>query len=400
MPNEHSTTRVGLRIAELRKIHGCTQQALAVRANVSYSLLRKVERGERPASPSFIAAIARALSVNVLDITEQPYGVRNARPRSEQAGVPALRQALVEGEDPELHTSLRSLDDLRVAVAEIKEFDRRTKHAEVVRTLPDVLRHLHRAALDLPSSQRPNAHDALAAAYSYAIVALYRLGHLDLSHLADERARAAAARGNDPLRVAVAEWNHSLILMFDGAFSAGLRSIDRAQMTVDLAPSTPASPALRGALHLRAAIIAARASNSALATEHLTAARSIAVDGQDEANFYGTKFGVPNVAIHEVAVPVELTDGTTAVTRAASVRLPTHAAPSRIGHYWIDLSRGWLLHGDRRRALDCLQTARRIAPQLTRYHPQVRETVHMLATQDARSTNSLPRFAAWCGIRL
>jgi transcriptional regulator with XRE-family HTH domain len=44
-----------LRIAELRKIHGFTQQALAARANVSYSLLRKVERGERPASPSFIA---------------------------------------------------------------------------------------------------------------------------------------------------------------------------------------------------------------------------------------------------------------------------------------------------------------------------------------------------------
>lgn len=397
---EEQSSRVGLRIAELRKIHGFTQQALAARANVSYSLLRKVERAERPASPSFIAGIARALSVNVLDITEQPYGVRNARPASEQAGVPALRQALVEGADPELDTSLASLDDLRAAVAEIKEFDRRTKHAEVVRILPDVLRHLHRSVLDLPSDQRAGAHDVLAAAYSYAIVALYRLGHLDLSHLADERARATAARGNDPLRAAVTEWNHSLILMFDGAFSAGLRSIDRAETFVNLVPSTAASSAIRGALHLRAAIIAARATNSDLAAEHLGVARSLAVDGQDEINFYGTKFGAPNVAIHEVAVPVELADGTTAVTRAAHLRLPEHTAPSRIGHYWIDLARGWLLHGDRGRALDCLQVARRVAPQLTRYHPQVRETVHVLAAQDARSTRSLPHFAAWCGIRI
>jgi transcriptional regulator with XRE-family HTH domain len=397
--SEQHLSRVGLRIAELRKIHGITQQSLAARATVSYSLLRKVERGERPASPSFIAAIARALGVSVLDITEQPYGVRDADPTSEQAGIPALRQALVEGADPELDTTLRSMDDLRTALAQIKELDRRTKHAEVVQALPDVLRHLHRAVLDLPSGERPGAHDVLAAAYSYAVVALYRLGHLDLSHLADERARAAAAQGDDPLRAAVAEWNHSLILMFDGAYPAGLRSITRANAILDHAQPTPALPALRGALHLRAAIIAARATNSDLATDHLTAARSLATDGQDEANFYGTKFGPPNVNIHDVAVPVELTDGTTAVTRAATVILPPTTAPSRAGHYWIDLSRAWLLHGDRRQALDALQHARRIAPQLTRYHPQVRETVHILAMQDARSTGSLRHFAAWCGIR-
>jgi transcriptional regulator with XRE-family HTH domain len=396
---EQHTSRVGLRIAELRKIHGATQQSLAARATVSYSLLRKVERGERAASPSFIAAVARALRVSVLNITEQPYGVRGADPTSEQVGVSALRHALVEGEDPELYTSLRSLDDLSAAVVEIKEFDRRTKHAEVVRALPDVLRHLHRAVLDLPCGERPGAHDVLTAAYSYAVVALYRLGHLDLSHLADERARAAAARGDDPLRAAVAEWNHSLILMFDGAYPAGLRSVARADAIVDLAQTTPAVPAVRGALHLRAAIIAARATNSDLAVDHLTAARSLAVNGQDEANFYGTKFGLSNVSIHEVAVPVELSDGTTAVTRAADVTLPPSTAPSRVGHYWIDLSRAWLLHGDRRQALDSLQQARRIAPQLTRYHPQVRETVHTLAIQDARSTGSLRNFAAWCGIR-
>lgn len=398
MSDQHPA-RMGLRIAELRKIHGVTQQALAMRAAVSYSLLRKVERGERPASPSFIAAIARALSVSVLDITEQPYGARDAHPTSEQVGVPALRQALVEGDDPELDTSPRTLDDLRAAVAKIKEFDRRTKYAEVVRELPDVLRHLHRAVLDLPSNERPGAHDVLAAAYSYTIVSLCGLGHLDLSHLANERARAVAAHGDDPLRATVAEWNHSLFLMLDGAYPAALRSIERAETMVNLAPASPAVPAVRGALHLRAAIIAARATNSDLATEHLVTARSLALDGQDQADFYNTKFGPANVTIHEVAVPIELTDGTTAVTRAAKVTLPASTAPCRVGHYWIDLARAWLLHGDRARALDSLQQARRIAPQLTRHHPQVHETVHVLAVRDTRSTASLRHFAAWCGIR-
>jgi transcriptional regulator with XRE-family HTH domain len=390
--------RIDTRIAELRKIHGVTQRSLAMRANVSYSLLRKVERGERTACHAFVAAVARALSVNVTDITEQPYGAHNAKPASEQAAVPAVRQALVEGDDPELDTATRSMDDLRAAVAEIKNWDRRTKYAEAARALPDILRHLHRASHDLPTDQRPEVHELLAAAYSYAVVALYRLGHLDLAYLADERARTAAAQGNDPLWAAVAEWNHTLILMFNGSYAGGLRAIDRASALVELAPAQPAATAIRGALHLRAAILAARAADSSLAESHLAEAHALATPDQDKANFYGTKFGLPNVDIHRVAVPVELADGTTAVKRAASVRLPPCTAPSRSGHYWIDLAQGWLLHGDRRRALESLQAARRIAPQLTRYHPQVHETVQALATSGTRSTAGLASFAAWCSI--
>lgn len=397
---DQAATGLGARVAELRKLHGYTQRALSIRANVSYSLLCKVESGERPASHSFAAAVARAMSVNVTDITEQPYGARNATPYSEQAGVPALRQALVEGDDPDLDTATRGVEELRAEVAQIKEWDRKTKHAEAVRALPDVLRHLHRACQELPVDQRPPLHELLAAAYSFAVIALYRLGHLDLSHLADERARVSAGRGDNPLRSAVAEWNHALILLFDGSYNAGLRSIDRASALIDLAPPQPARAAVQGALHLRAAILAARTSNTDLAEAHLSEAQRMVTPTQEEANYYGTKFGSANVDIHRIAVPVELVDGTMAVSRAASVRLPVGTAPSRTGHYWIDLSRGWLLHGDRRRAMASLHTARRIAPQLTRYHPQVHETIHSLAAGDARSSVELSQFAAWCGIRI
>ena len=132
-------TRIGSRIAELRKIHGVTQRALSVRAAVSYSLLRKVERGERAASHSFVAAVARALSINITDLTEQPHHSRLAGPSSDQAGVPALRQALVEGDDPQLDADPRSIADLRADVARIKEWDRRTRHAEAVQALPCLL---------------------------------------------------------------------------------------------------------------------------------------------------------------------------------------------------------------------------------------------------------------------
>lgn len=392
--------RVGARIAELRKMHGATQHGLASRANVSYSLLRKVERGERAASHGFVAAVARALTVNVTDITEQPCHAHNATRGSEQSGVPALRAALVEGDDPGDEGPCRRLDVLRGAVVAIKEADRRTKHAEAVRALPDVLRDLHRSWHHVPTNKQAETSELLAAAYSYAVVALCRLEHLDLAHLADERARVISKHGDDPIRAAVAEWNHSLLLLFDGSHSAGLRSIDRAGTLLDEhAPNFLAVSAVRGALHLRAAIIAARATNTDLAEAHLAEAARLATSEQEAFNYYGTKFGASNVDIHRVAVPVELADGCAAITRAETIHLPSATAPSRLGHYWIDLARGWLLYGDRRKTVESLQTARRIAPQLTRYHPQIREAVQTLAANDARQTGTLSTFAAWCGIR-
>lgn len=39
-------------------------------------------------------------------------------------------------------------------------------------------------------------------------------------------------------------------------------------------------------------------------------------------------------------------------------------------------------------------------PQLTRYHPQVHETVYLLAETNRRATDSLAGFALWIGITL
>jgi hypothetical protein len=58
------------------------------------------------------------------------------------------------------------------------------------------------------------------------------------------------------------------------------------------------------------------------------------------------------------------------------------------------------LHGDRGKALGALKEASRITPQQTRYHPQVHETVRILAEHDRRATDSLAGFARWLGVTL
>ena len=96
---------------------------------------------------------------------------------------------------------------------------------------------------------------------------------------------------------------------------------------------------------------------------------------------------------------VELGDGAEAVRRASSLHDFTGVTPNRVSHHYIDLARGQLYAGDRHAALDSLLTARKLAPQQTRYHPQVRETVRMLARLERRRTDPLAAFTSWLGLR-
>jgi hypothetical protein len=109
-------------------------------------------------------------------------------------------------------------------------------------------------------------------------------------------------------------------------------------------------------------------------------------------------FGPTNVEIWSVALAVESMDGTEALNRAQSLVIPDGTPKEREGHHYIDLSRAYLLHGDRTRALDALLNAKAIAPAQTRWNPMVHETVRALARAEARSVDTVHGFAVWCGI--
>jgi hypothetical protein len=61
-------------------------------------------------------------------------------------------------------------------------------------------------------------------------------------------------------------------------------------------------------------------------------------------------------------------------------------------------ARGWLDYGNREKALAALQAARRVAPEQTRNHPQVREVVLTLIQMERYSKESLSGFASWIGV--
>ncbi len=119
---------------------------------------------------------------------------------------------------------------------------------------------------------------------------------------------------------------------------------------------------------------------------------------------YGLALGPSNVAQHEVAITVELEDGEEAVRRSRRVRLGPSVPAVRRGHHYIDLARGYVMAGDQAGGLRCLEQARRIAPQQTRHHPMVRETVLAIAAARQRGEaarrgrEELSLFASWLGL--
>jgi transcriptional regulator with XRE-family HTH domain len=399
--------RIGERVAALRNARGLTQRALADRASISYSLLTKVESGHKPASPAVIGALARALRVDVPRLTGQPYentgrGGRSARLKTQ---IEPLRRAIASIDYPSEDARPRPVDELAEDVAAVSRLGQKADYVRLADTLPTLLEDLAIALADAPDDEAPRLQSLLAEAYSGASAISNLLGYLDLRDRVIDRIERAAQVCDEPLRVQRVQWQRGQSLMAIGAYGPALALAKRGRSALGDDPVRMDQPtrSVYGSLHLRSAILCARASKTEgvgrahQAWDHLAQAREVAdLMGEDRDDF-GLAFGPSNVSQHEVSVAVELEQGATAIELSRGIRLGEAVPVVRRGHHYIDLSRGFLMEGSPRGALHCLQIARRIAPQQTRHHPMVRETVLAIASA-TRGSEELTSFAGWLGI--
>lgn len=391
---------IGDRVAALRRLRGLTQRGLATRAHISYSLLTKVESGHAPASPAFVGAVAQALTVDVPRITGQPYHDPVSQSQRLQAAIEPLRRALLTHDLPEENVAPRTLAELRHAVAEISRLGRQARYLRLGERLPPLLEEL---SIAIHVRDEPDLHALLAEAYGGVSALAHALGHLDMRGIALDRIERAAHASRDPLRVARTQWSRGASLLGVAAYRPGLTLMERTRrdLGADPARMEPKALSVYGSLHLRSAVLAARAGDAELSDDHLRAAgRAAAVLPDPVANHYGMEFGPANVAIHAVAAAVEREDGARAIERARPLyrRFPSELPAVRAGHHWIDVARAWYYEGDRRRSFDALRRARRAAPQQVRFHPMVRELVEIAARAEARPSEELRAFVAWLGL--
>jgi hypothetical protein len=149
--------------------------------------------------------------------------------------------------------------------------------------------------------------------------------------------------------------------------------------------------AMRGALHLNAAIARALQEDRESARAHLTEARRIGrvvVDG----NVHQTFFGPTNVRITEVSVAVELHDGVDPAAVPAAP--PAIESSERQARHLIDLAYGHAQLGMDEVAADRLLEADRIAHEEVRLNPRVRTFVGQLLDRERPSYRSKVRTLA------
>lgn len=380
----------GQRLAALRMRRRWTQQRLATEAGYSLSAVKAFEQGRRSLDRgSVILAFADALDCHPTEITGQPAAPANGDHDSQDAvaAVAAVHRALLRHGRPQIDREPDQIDitDLRNRVGMANQYRQSSALNRSGQLLPGLLHDLQVAAQLLTGIQRRGAHDLLASAYECTRHFLQKLGHAPAATLAVERLLWTAAETEDPVRMVLAHgWHEAGDLLNNGEHDLVGTVIEDSLAALDGLRGGPELVSLRGVLHLQAALNQARVADAKTAMRHWQKAAEAADKLGVDRNDFQLQFGPTNVAIWGVALPVELGHGREAVRRAEHVtaQLPRQYAPERRSHHYIDMGRAYWYNGQRDKALDAFLTAEQIAPQQTRMHPAVRETVGtMIRTQ-------------------
>lgn len=380
----------GQRLARLRARRRWTQQRLATESGYSLAAVRAFEQGRRSLDrPAVVLAFAQALDCHPTEITGAPYMPVMADHDGQQAvaSVAAVRRALLRHGRPTRPTEAEAaavhLPDLSTRVDEANACRQAAALAKSGALLPQLLRDLQVAAELTSGEQRREVFTLLASAYECAMQYLYKLGHTSDATLATERVLWASQETDDPLRVLAARWYDAGEFLSIGEHDEAGAIIDEA--LTDLGAITSPGPeavSLRGAFHLKASLNLARATDTQGAVRHLGHAQQAADELGADRNDWQMQFGPTNTALWAVSLPVEMGRGRDAVARAEKVKLPQGYSRERHSHFHIDRGRAYFYNGQREEALRAFLDAERLAPQATRAHAGVRETVGtMIRTQ-------------------
>lgn len=380
----------GQRLARLRVRRRWTQARLATETGYSLAAVRAFEQGRRSLDrAAVVLAFSQALDCHPTEITGAPYVPIQTDHDGQQAvaSVAGVRRALLRHGRParptEQETDAVDIPQLHARVTEANQHRQAAALTKSGAVLPALLRDLQVAAELTTADQRREVFGLLASAYECAMQYLYKLGHTSDATLATERVLWASRETEDPLRVLAARWYDAGEFLTIGEHDEAGAIIDEALTELGAVRSPgPETVSLRGAFHLKASLNLARATDTKAAVRHLKKAEQAAEELGEDRNDWQMQFGPTNTALWAVSLPVEMGQGKEAVARAERVRLPAGYSRERHSHFHIDRGRAFFYNGQREHAVRAFLEAERLAPQATRAHAGVRETVGtMIRTQ-------------------
>jgi transcriptional regulator with XRE-family HTH domain len=254
--------------------------------------------------------------------------------------------------------------------------------------LPALLWRLDRLAgsEDAASNSRSLAN-ITAAAYIAAAKLATKQADAGLAWVTADRALRQARESEHQGLIGAAQYQVACALLRAG------HDIDAEQVATTAADDIAAGRqavqnqetiSVRGALLLLSAILAARRLDRAEAERYLQSAWQLAGELAVDGNWLWTAFGPTNVAIHEVAVRLDLGDTEQAVQLGASIdtdRLPTVLAGRR-SQVHLDLARVAAERGDDGLAVLHLLEGERVAAQVISRNAMARSLVGTLLARE------------------
>jgi len=253
-----------------------------------------------------------------------------------------------------------------------------SQYVNLATALPALLPELTRRLMLSAGRQRQVVAGLLVQAYRAADAIADKFSLPGLSAQIIQVMLWAADQAEDSVTSAAAAYVRAETFLADGRPDRGRRMLELAADSVKPGVSV-ISAAAYGALHMRAAVSAARAGQVALAGDHLAEARAAARSVPDDI-YAGTAFGPSSVRIHWLSMALDLKDPGMAHAATVGWTPPQRLPAERRSHFYVDTARAQLLEGRRDAVEDALRTAARIAPQHIRVHPQVRAIRATLAT--------------------
>lgn len=390
---------LGARVAELRRRRGLSQKELGAAIRRSESWVSQVERDVLPVERlSVLQRLADVLGVAVRDLrpeAAEPMAVdRTGSDRVGSAvfeqlrlmltGHPALEQLFGDetGREPVEVPNLRERVDLAWQLAH------ESRLVEVGSSLLELIPDLEQAARTTATRQEDTAAlrqevlGLLSRAYQAAATAFTRQEEVDAAWVAADRALAAAEGSGDPLSVVAGTYRMAQAFLrlqrFEQAEQAARSSAAAlAPLVADEQQCAPEVLSLYGSLQLMLAVIAATDGNRAHARAGLTAARTAAERIGEGRNDFDTEFGPTSVAVHAVAVAVELGDAGEALDIARTVDAST-LSPERQARFLVDVARAHAQRRQANQALEALVAAERLTPELVHTHHRAREVMRDL----------------------
>ncbi|MFF2024835.1 helix-turn-helix domain-containing protein [Streptomyces sp. NPDC058171] len=381
----------GANVARLRRARGWGRDRLAAASGVSKGRLRQVEHGERALMEGTASSVARALGIPLEEVLGR---------------APVPRDA--EGSLKALHAAVRRFDlpgGREVTEAELK---RDLAHMVTLRgdaNLSDVLAKLPA----LVSGVQTHAHTTgtveswamVAQAYSAVYWLAARHRWMVLADLAVTKQKIAAQQA-DPMSTAIAARDEAGVHLNHGDFGDGLAVVERAISHVEGVATGQERAYALGMLHLRGLTLAGRAKDRRAANSHTARAWDLAERFDGEMNRYGIHFGPENTAVHVIATSGDLNRHEDAVSimgelerQRRGITLPA----TRTSPLHMNIARSHVTLGNRDTALEHLEKAWVLAPQLARVHPTSQEVLRVLTSRHKRSNPRLTRLAKLADIR-